>query len=41
MADHKFNLNINSGGIRYLGFHDITNYRLEFISQKFETTDPI
>ena len=33
MADHKFNLNVNLGEIWYLGVPDITEYKLEFISQ--------
>ena len=35
MADQKLNLNINFGEIWYLGVPDITDYRLQFISQKF------
>ena len=41
MADHKLNLNINLGEIRYLGVPDITDYKLEFITQKFKTMDSI
>ena len=41
MADQQLNLNINLGEIRYLGVPDVTDYRLEFITQEFETTDPI
>ena len=33
MADQKLNLNINLG--------DITDYKLKFITQKFQTPDPI
>ena len=43
MADHKLNLNINLGEIQYMEamVPDITDYKLEFITQKFQTTDPI
>ena len=41
MADEKLNFNINLGEIRYLGVFDITDDRLEFITQKFKTTDSI
>ena len=43
MADQKLNLNINLGEIQYMGLvPDITDdYKLEFITQKFQTTDPI
>ena len=40
MADQKLNLNINLDEIQYMGA-DITDYKLEFITQKFQTTDPI
>ena len=36
MADQKLNLNINLGEIP-----DNTDYKLQFITQKFQTTDPI
>ena len=35
------NLNINLDEIRYLGVTDITDYKLEFITEKFKTMDPI
>ena len=35
MTNQKYNLNIDLGGIRYLGVPDITDYELEFITQKF------
>ena len=41
MAEQKLNLNINLGEIRYLEIPDITDYILEFITQKFKTMDPI
>ena len=41
MVDRQFNLNINLGEIRYLGVPDITDYKLEFITQKFKTTGRI
>ena len=42
MADQKINLNINLGEIQYMGASpDITDYKLEFITQKIQTTDPI
>ena len=39
MTDQKLNWNINMGEIQYIC--DITDYKLEFITQKFQTTDPI
>ena len=36
MTDKKLNLNINLGEIRYLGVSDITDYKLEFITQKLK-----
>ena len=41
MAEQKLNLNINLRVIRYLRVPDITDYELEFITQKFRTTNPI
>ena len=41
MADQKLKLNINLGEIRYLGVPDITDYKLELITQKFKKIDPI
>ena len=41
MVDQQLNLNINSSEIRYLGVPDIIDYRLEFVTQESETTDPI
>ena len=41
MADQKLNLNINLCEIQYMGVPDITDYELEFITQKFQATDPI
>ena len=41
MADQKLNLNINLGKIRYLKVLDINDYKLEFITKKFKTMDPI
>ena len=42
MPDQKLNLNINLGEIQYMELvPDITDYELEFITQKFQTTDPI
>ena len=42
MTDQKLNLNMNLGKIRYLlGVFDITDYKLEFITQKFEPKNPI
>ena len=43
MADQKLNLNINLGEIQYMGtiVPDIIDYKLEFIIQKFQTTDLI
>ena len=41
MTDWKLNLNINFGEIRYLGVSDITDCKLEFITQKFKTKNPI
>ena len=42
MAHQKLNLNINLDEIQYIGLvPDITDYKLEFITQKFQTTDPI
>ena len=41
MAEQKLNLNINLGEIRYLVVPNFTDYKLEFITQKFKTTDPI
>ena len=35
MTDQKYDLSINLDGIRYLGVPDITDYELEFITQKF------
>ena len=37
-ADQWWNLNIILGEIRYLGVPDITDYKLEFITQKFKAT---
>ena len=43
MAEQKLNLNINLGEIQYIWEQvpEITDYKLEFITQKFQTTDPI
>ena len=41
MSDQKFNLNINLGEIRYLGVPEITDYKLQFLTKKFKTMDPI
>ena len=41
MADQKLNLNINLGEIRYLQVPDITDYKLDLITKKFKTMDPI
>ena len=41
MADQQLNLNINLGEIRYSGVPDITDYKLEFITKKFKTMDPM
>ena len=43
MADEKLNLNINLGEIQYIWelVPEITDCKLEFIIQKFQTTDPI
>ena len=41
MIDQKLNLNIILGEIRNLGITLITDYRLQFITQKFKDTDPI
>ena len=40
MAAQKLNLNINLGKIQSMGaISYITDYKLEFITQKFQTTD--
>ena len=41
MDDQKLHLNINLGETRYLGVSDITDYKLEFITQKFKAKNPI
>ena len=42
MADQKLNLNINLDKIWYLGDPDITtDYKLEIITWRFKTIDPI
>ena len=38
MTDRKLNLDINLGEIRYL---EVTDYKLKFITWKFETMDAI
>ena len=40
-ADQKLNLNRNLGKIQYLEIPDITDYNLEFITEKFKTMDPV
>ena len=41
MADQNLNLNINLDEIRYSEVSDITDYKLEFITKKLKTMDPI
>ena len=41
MADERLNLNIDLGEIPYLSVPDIIDCRLKFITQDFETIDPI
>ena len=41
MTDQQLDLNLNLCEIRYLWVPDITDYRLEFITPEFETTDLI
>ena len=41
MVDQKLHLNINWDEIWYLRVPDITDYKLEFITQKFKTMEPI
>ena len=41
MADQKLNLNINLGEIQYMGASFWHYWLLEFITQKFQTTDLI
>ena len=43
MAEQILNLNMNLGEIQYIWEQvpEITDYKLEFITQKFQTTDPI
>ena len=43
MAEQILNLNINLGEIQYIWEQvpEITDYKLEFITQKFQTTDLI
>ena len=41
ITDQQLNIHINLSEIRYLGVPDITDYRVEFITQKSKTTDPI
>ena len=35
------NQKLNLNEVRYLGVSDITDYKLEFITQKFKTMNPI
>ena len=41
MNDQQLNLNMNLDEIRNLGVSDITDYNLEFITQKFKPKNPI
>ena len=41
MTDEKLYLNKNLGEIRNLAVSDTTDYKLEFITEKFKSTDPI
>ena len=41
MTDEKLYLNKNLGEIRNLVVSDTIDYKLEFITEKFESTDPI
>ena len=41
MANQQLNLNINLDEIRYLGVPNITDCRLELITQEFKITDAI